>query len=72
MSSSAALDPELREREPGDLLLWCGPYHDWAVHLAGPAHPGAFSTAASVARLARMGAIDGGSYVRLLRGANGR
>ena len=70
MSSNAALDPELREREPGDLLLWCGPYHDWAVHLAGPAHPGAFSTAASVARLAGMGAIDGGSYVRLLRGAD--
>lgn len=52
--------------QPGDLLLWCGPYCDVACYLAGPAYPGAFSSAAAVATQGRPGLIDEGSYVTLL------
>lgn len=54
--------------QPGDLLLWCGQYCDVACYLAGPAYPGAFSSAAAVATQGRPGLIDEGSYVTLLPG----
>lgn len=51
---------------PGDLLLWCGPYRDYACYLAGPAYIGAFSSAAAVATAGRPGLIDAEAYVTLL------
>jgi hypothetical protein len=54
---------------PGDLLLWCGPYRDYACYLAGPVYIGAFSSAAAVATAGRPGLIDEGSYVTLLPAA---
>jgi len=57
----------LAYRGAGDLLLWTGPYADYAIHLAGPERPGAFSTAAAVAGPGRPGPIDGAAYVTVLR-----
>ena len=51
---------------PGDLLLWCGPYRDYACYLAGPTYTGAFSSAAAVVTAGRPGLIDEGSYTVLL------